>query len=251
MLNYRVLILVTGFCIVAMTAFAVGMSVSKYYHSINDTGPNPEHSVDISYVRGLTSENLKDREKAAQEVRNKYEQLIKELIRLAGQEVQRWHPDDPTSSYPWHDSKHLSILLLGDLRAIQAVPILIENLAYKNPREIVADARIGGSGGYYPAAEALSKIGLPAVGSVIDKLGKYGGQEEGHRICCWIIREILGPRLGKVRLEMAIEETKDDTVKKNLTAELPYFKTEKEKADEERARREKAGKQSPASKTEK
>ena len=65
------------------------------------------------------------------------------------------------------------------------------------------------------------------------------------------MKEILGPKLGKVRLEMAIEETKDETVKKNLTEAVPYFTNQQEKSAEERARREKAGEQSPASKTEK
>ena len=50
---------------------------------------------------------------------------------------------------------------------------------------------------------------------------------------------------------MAIEETKDETVKKNLTEAVPYFTNQQEKSAEERARREKAGEQSPASKTEK
>jgi len=204
-----------------------------------------------SDVEILKSTNEQEREKEAEAIREKQQQMIHQLIRLAEQNVQpvtsRTTED---SEYIRHHAKHLAILLLGDIRATEAIPVLLDNLNYRNPNILV-----GGSymelGKLYVAAEALSKIGMPAVGPVIDKLGIYSEQEESHSICCWIIREILGPRLGKVRIEMAIEETKDETVKKNLTAALPYFKTQQEKNAEERARREKASKQEPSSKTEK
>jgi hypothetical protein len=198
------------------------------------------YSIDVA---GLEAEKREEREMAAEVIRNEHLRLIRCLIKLSAKE-----DDFKFSYYDWHDSKHLAILLLGDMRSTDAIPVLLDNVVYRNPAELAGS--YVGIGGLYPAAEALSKIGMPAVGPVIDKLGKYGEQEKGHSICCWIIKEILGPKLGKARLEMAIEETKDDTVKKNLIAALPYFKTDKEKATEERARREKAAKQEPLSKTE-
>jgi hypothetical protein len=87
--------------------------------------------------------------------------------------------------------------------------------------------------------EALSKIGMPAVGPTIKQLGSSAPNSEGGQLCCWIIKDVLGARLAKVRLEIAIEDARDPTAKQNLTAALPYFKTQKEKADEERARRKK------------
>ncbi len=192
----------------------------------------------------------REQEEAERIIREKWADTIRQLIKMAAKDVKPLSPSDPENiRYPWHDSKHLAILLIGDMRANESIPVLFDNLEYRNPRELAGSYL--GIGGLYPAAEALSKIGMPSVGPVIDKLGRYGEQEKGHSICCWIIKEILGPRLGKVRLEMAIEDTKDETVKKNLTAALPYFKTEKEKATEERARREKARNQEPPSKTEK
>ena len=192
----------------------------------------------------------REQENAERTIREKWADTIRQLIKMAAQDVKPLSPSDPENiRYPWHDAKHLSILLIGDMRSAEAIPVLLDNLEYRNPAELAGSYL--GLGGWYPAAEALSKISMPAVGPVIDKLGRYGEQEKGHSICCWIIKEILGPKLGKVRLEMAIEETKDETVKKNLTAALPYFKTDKEKADEERARREKARNQEPLSKAEK
>jgi len=203
------------------------------------------------YVTGLKSMNQQEREKAAEAIREQHQQLIQELIELAAVKVKPV-PSKSTQDveYIRHAAKHLAIVLLGDLHAVEAVPVLLDNLEYRNPHILVFTSYLE-EGQLYPATEALSKIGMPAVGPVIDKLGKFSEQEKGYSICCWIIKEILGLRLGKVRLEMAIEEAKDETVRKNLTAALPYFKTDQEKADEERAQREKAGKQSPASKTEK
>jgi len=252
MKNYGNLTLVIGFCVVAIAAFTIGLFLPH-----NDLQPanvgasQPVKSHVKPDISGLMAKDIKDREKAAEAIRKEHAELVKQLIELAAKKVEPLPSDDPRFvEYPWHDSKHLSILFLGDLRAVESIPVLLENLEYENPRTTIIDEPLD-PGGLCPAAEALSKIGMPAVGPVIDKLGKYGEQEKGHIICCWIIKKILVPRLGKVRIEMAIEETKDETVKKNLTAALPYFKTQQEKATEERSRREKAGKQEPLSKTEK
>lgn len=234
----KVIMVAVAFMIGAMSVLAVGLFVSnKDSQEVRNQPSESEKSYENPYA-GLTSRDLKEREQAAEAVHNEHTELIKRLIQLAAQKVERRFPDDPTSSYPWHDSKHLSLLLLGDLRAVEAVLVLLENLEYKNPKTILVWEQLG-IGGWYPAAEALSKIGTPAVGPTIDKLGAYPPEARGNLICCWILREILGVRLARLRLQIAIEETKDEAVKTNLTAALPDFKTLQEKLDEERARREK------------
>jgi len=232
--------LAIGFLIVAIVAFTIGLFLSG--NSMQPVEANNSKSKNLDQhagVSGLTAENLKDREKAAEAIRNERAQLIKQLIKLAAEKVERLHPDDPKSSYPWCDSKHLAVLLLGDLRAVEAVPVLLENLEYKNPRSIVTEYL--DKGGWYPAVEALSKIGIPAIGPTIEKLGRYPPKSKGNELCCWMLKKILGVKLARLRLQIAIEETRDEAVKNNFTTVLPYFKTEQEKAAEERARREKSG----------
>ncbi len=187
---------------------------------------------------GLTSENIKDREQAAEDIRNDRSTLIKKLIQLAGEKVEPL-PNEGFEIviYPWHDSKHLSMLLLGDLHADEAVPVLLKNLEYKNPRSEFGGYM--GSGGWYPAAESLSKIGIKAVDPVIKKLTSYDPNSKGSNLCCWILKEILGDKLARYKLQLTIEETKDENVKKKLTGLLPNFKTEQEKAEEEYAQRKK------------
>jgi len=127
----------------------------------------------LKYVSEVKSEGLKVREKAAENIRKERKELIKELIKLAGQKAEPLPSRDPRFiEYPWHDSKHLAVLLLGDLRAKDAIPVMLDNLNYKNPRSIVSGALLD-KDGWYPAVEALSKIGMPAIGPVIKKLGEY------------------------------------------------------------------------------
>jgi len=182
---------------------------------------------------GLQAEKRQEREKTSEVILKEHQRLIQHLIELSDK-------PDPSefSPYNWHDSKHLAILLLGDLRAAEAVDVLLEHLEYKNPRELIGSYT--DLGGHYPAAEALSKIGMLAVEPTINKLAGYAQKNKSSELCCWVLKKILGVKLARARLQIAIEETRDPTVKKNLTAALPYFKTEQEKAAEERARRKKA-----------
>ena len=188
--------------------------------------------------RDLTKQ--RDRQQAAEAIRAERTELIGRLIQLAGEKVQPLPSSDPRFvEYPWHDSKHLSILLLGDLRAAEGVPVLLANLEYQNPRSLFGDFM--DKDGWYPAVEALCKIGMPAVDPTVAKLGEVGPKSKAGELCSWILNKILGPRLARVRLEITIEETRDAAAKANLKAALPYFKTEQEKAAEERARESKQG----------
>jgi len=178
--------------------------------------------------------------KAVKAIRLKHEKIVEELVNLASQNVPSTSSrstEDP--NYIRHQAKHLAIILLGDIHAPDAVPVLLQNLEYINPN-ILRFGGYGEVGDHYIAAEALSKIGIPAVGPTIGKLADYEPNSMGSKICKWILREILGIELARLRLQLAIKEARDPTVKKNLTAALPYFKTDKEKAAEEYARRKKA-----------
>lgn len=240
MKTLRNLMLVIGFCVVAIAAFTIGLSISSNDRQPADTSSSKSRKFhERADVSRLTVEILQERERTAEAIRQERTELLMQLIELADQEVGRLDPGDPRSPYPWHDSKHLAILLLGEFRAAEAVSVLLENLEYKNPRTLYVSEPLE-PGGWYPSAEALSKIGMPAVEPTIKKLGGYAQKNKGSELCCWVLKKMLGVKLARARLQIAIEETRDPTVKKSLTAVLPYFKTEQEKAEEERARRKKA-----------
>jgi len=198
-----------------------------------------------SGLTNLKSQSLEQREEGADAIRKKHDDIVEQLIELASQEVEPYQAKYPgfPKEYPWRDSKHLSIILLGEWRCVKAVSTLIDNLEYMNPENIFADSLPRAAA--YPAAVALAEIGVPALAPTIEKLGSYDKDCLGRELCCWVIGEALGAKLGRIQVAMGIEKTKDPKVKANLEAALVYFKTLDEKSiwerrkEKEKARRSK------------
>lgn len=122
-------------------------------------------------------------------------------------------------------SKHLAILLLGDLRAPEAIPVLAVSImcrvrplygSYGATSTIVAQ---------YPAADSLAKIGTPAVPTILARLGRCTDPLE-RQICVWILTQIEGSDLAKFLVSKAIRECDVSFVKANLQAALEYFDKE-------------------------
>ena len=190
------------------------------------------------YLKGLSNEDWYVRTDAAKAIRKEQAALVTHLIELAqGPSWPFQTALGPMPSLPeWREPKHQAMLLLGDIRAADAVPTLLANIEYENPRDAVGG--FPSKGEMYPAVEALSKIGMPAVDPVLAKLGEVDPTSTAAELCCWTLRKILGAKLGRVRLEIAIEETRDSSVRENLKVALPYFRTSAEKvADEYRQRK--------------
>ena len=120
--------------------------------------------------------------------------------------------------------EYLAIVLLGDIEANKAVPVLLDNLEYKNIYVVY-------SGSYtdperlYPSAIALTKIGTPVIEPTIKKLSKFNKNEAGHKICCWILKEILGAKLAKASVQIAIDETLNVIEKQNLNDAISIINT--------------------------
>lgn len=177
-------------------------------------------------LEGLKSDKREVREEAFDRILEQHKDRVQQLIALAAREVHGREfklGDRAVVEYPWHDTKHLAIILLGDLRAAESVPILLENVEYRNPRILGGgtDEMAAGEGHpWYPATESLIKIGMPSVGPVTEKLGGYAENCLGRRLCLVVLKGILGPRLAKAHLGIAIEEAKDKTARANLKAAL-------------------------------
>lgn len=192
-------------------------------------GAKSVFTIDLSF---FNIKNIHEREKAYREIVKNRKELISKLIEFASQKVERIDPNDPTSEYPLYDSKHLSILLLGEMRADEAVPVLLENLEYENPDQENSFQMIQREA-FYPAVNSLIKIGMSAVEPVIKKMVKYDKDCISRQNCVFILRYILGIPLARERLKIYIEETNDPIAKKNIESVLPLFKTDWEKYQEE------------------
>jgi hypothetical protein len=159
-------------------------------------------------LHGLTDAGREQRQAAAAAVRTRRNETIETLISLAGKTVKTTSLPGRRATYPWHDSKHLAILLLGDLRAEQAVTVLLCNLAYYNPRHSIGGTELGlaEGPGFYPAVESLIKIGMPSVGPVTEKLRGYTEDCLERRLCVVVLKEVLGSDLAEAHLAMAIRK---------------------------------------------
>jgi len=153
------------------------------------------------------------RKEAARAIQDQHERLIGELIVQAGELVEPSRDvigDTVWVHYPYLDAKHTAVLLLGDLRAKEAVPVLLENLTYFRPKLLVLmnGGELGPAEGpgWYPAVESLIKIGMRAVEPVMERLACLVEDCLERRLCVVILRGILGDDLAEARLKIAIEE---------------------------------------------
>src|SRR6266446_4707465 len=85
-----------------------------------------------------------------------------------------------------NEGKVYDIYLLGQLRATEAVTILIGNIDFKASK---VDPKGGiGRWGMYPAHEALSKVGAPAVNMILDKLASERNDLR-RKLMCFVISD--------------------------------------------------------------
>ena len=181
-------------------------------------------------AKAFQSQSREEREAIAETIRQDRAKIIQDLISVAAAKVKA--PSSDGQGFPedsvWHEPKHLAIQILGDLRATESVSVLMNNLGYYNPESThMPRLELRYSGFAFPAAKSLSLIGMPAVQPLLARLSILQETATERRICLWTLKEILGERLAKVRLEMALEETKDDTARANLKAAMVQLQSDK------------------------
>lgn len=182
-------------------------------------------SINREFIDALMSKNFEERSNGVQSVKLQYNQLVDELIKLAAIKLDSVPPLDPNNSeYIKYNAKYLAIVLLGDIEANKSVPILLDNLEYKNEYYVY-------SGSYtdperlYPSALALAKIGASSVRPIIKKLSEYKKEQIGQNICCWILKEILSAKLAKASIQITIDGTLNVTAKQNLNDAMSIMDT--------------------------
>ena len=109
--------------------------------------------------------------------------------------------------------------MLGELRAEQAVDVLLKNLIFCPLDRIVEEALTQQH--YYIAAVSLVKIGIPSVANTIAYMRRTSSVEEAE-ICAWIIQEILG-KDATMRLLGKIAEEPDKRRAKRGTGMMKYI----------------------------
>ena len=174
-------------------------------------------------VRDLTALDLAGRERAYADVVQQRDRTVADLLLTADldAEAARRKGASLQEYSALVDGKNLAMDALGAYRASEAVDCLLRQLTYQTPRSISVD-------GYkeyernFPAAAALSEIGMPAVGPALEKLADAPGPVE-WRLCAWIVKDVLGSDLALAALRMHADTEADPTRKARLEAGIEFI----------------------------
>jgi hypothetical protein len=115
------------------------------------------------------------------------------------------------------------IYILGELRAIQARTILVERIDFEATK---MDPRFKiGRWGRYPAAEALVKIGRPAINEILAKASRRQNESRLKQMAA-VIHDVEGATFGKIIIEGYIAKAPNEEAGNNLRALLKHFDPE-------------------------
>ena len=118
------------------------------------------------------------------------------------------------------NTKLAIIYALGQLRAIEGIPLLIKNIDYGTTMKNIKWLPKYGA---LPAAEALTKVGIPAVKPVMEAIVKEKN-EFNLRTYCVILIGIYGADYAVVELNKEINMQKDETSRSRLEFVLKLAK---------------------------
>jgi hypothetical protein len=170
-------------------------------------------------VTRLQSEKEVDRRQAEGDIRDRHQKLVEKLIRILSLSEPVKYQRRCCSA------PHLSIELLGELRAPEAVPYLLDYLEWAVPEDVIClGRRAFRAAPDYPACHALVRIGMPAVDPVVKQLGQCSQDGPRRDKLCWILDRMMGAKLARARILIAIEDAESKSVQANLSAGHKYFK---------------------------
>jgi len=166
---------------------------------------------------------MSDRAKAHSELWRQRIELVRALTDILRSASDKDSTSEDTGRRS-HSPKYLAIVLLGDVRAEEAVNLLARNITWR------VTLRYGGTKprlvqGQFPAAESLARIGGTAVPAVLEILHRTTNPLKRH-VCVWTLIAIDGRDVARFRIEKAIERCRFSGMKANLEAALEYFDNE-------------------------
>jgi len=104
--------------------------------------------------------------------------------------------------------------LLGRYRARQAVVDLSREITLESKKTRRENKELP-LWGTYPVAEALARIGCPAIPEMIGNIESSESQQV-RELSAWVVKKVYGARLGRKALEFAIEKQTDQHKIANL-----------------------------------
>lgn len=162
-------------------------------------------------IKRLLSTDAGTRIKAQQELLTARANLISELAKIV---------DDNENQVHKPDSVRKAMFILGEMRAIEAVGVLVSNIAFPDVLPPGKEPRPGPGWGMgklhtiasrplktWPAVEALTKIGEPCLEATIEKIATTDGVTE-QNACIRVLIEVRGRDSASALLKHAINKQK-------------------------------------------
>ena len=160
------------------------------------------------YLAELASDNMTVRESAAQGILLSRQREIASIERIVREFVR-----DGTRK----GTAKTAILLLGNLRSDQSVPLLVENLSfevfYKDTKRPQPPEDL------YPCVGALIRIGMPSVAPVLSRAESSDDQKISRCAGC-VVQGVLGRKLAVAHVRERMEGLSDTAEHKRLEALL-------------------------------
>lgn len=153
----------------------------------------------------LFSDDQQEQRLALGVMRREHAENIQSLIKLVGQK----EVDDSQDGV-----RHLAIRLLGDMRATEAIALLVERLTYLPNRapyvleELPREA-------YYPCAMALINIGDPSTSAVINSI-EWKKDKTTREVAAWVLMQIKGKEEAAQCLQDLANKSHDGRLKPRL-----------------------------------
>lgn len=118
--------------------------------------------------------------------------------------------------------KRSAIEVLGEYRAVEAVPVLFEHLQYKAVVGYGSPDDAASLSKNYPAVGSLIKIGSPSAEKALNRIA-VSDDELDRKLCSWMLREIHGEKIGADILRGRAESTQDQIKRKRYSAAVKCF----------------------------
>jgi hypothetical protein len=155
----------------------------------------------------LESPNLAERGAAADRVLYERWKLVEALLKMLGERI------GPAASRGDREIAHGVMTLLGKMRAVEAIPVLVENLSFRR-RPLPGPGELPGVPGAPPSIEdnsavaALIRIGARSLGPVARKVAESDDAatiRAGASVYCGV----LEPRLAALAIKDRIDREHD------------------------------------------
>lgn len=168
---------------------------------------------DNTPIDAIISTNRDTRLRAATELDDQRRQLVKKLIVIL----------NSTNA----DSVKLeAVVVLGEYRAVEAIPILVQHFEWDD-----AAPRVGFNSLWieerdelgYPVDNALVNIGMPAIPALLDKIMETDDVKIAGK-CVTICQYIEGLEATRFRLQGLLQKETDTKKKERIQAALDYLK---------------------------